>query len=268
VNLSKIIPVSLVLVVAGSVHAQLDIQLKDVGLAYPSISAVNIQLGGTTRTGLPTPFVLDDLVSDSLLWFCLDPLQTIYYSGSGRPPGSKLRYESEDPLAFDKWTPLAPGLSNARLQNLADLFHAFTPTATNAVAGGALQIAIWEVVNEFDGSSFSLSGGQMRASSANTTLILTAQGMLDSLDDFGVRNLGDTGSLAFLIDGSYSTGPGSSVLVQDLVGFGNPVFEATAVPESGTFALGIAGLFLSLIAWKLRRRAASGNCLSLPSGEA
>lgn len=249
-------------------HAQLHIQLKDVDLAYPSISAVNIHLGGITRAGLPTPFVIDGLVSDSLLWFCMDPLQTIYYSGSGLPPGSKLRYESEDPLAFDKWTPLAPGLSNARRQNLADLFHAFAPSATSAVAGGALQIAIWEIVNEFNSTPFNLATGQMRASSANATMILTAQSMLDSLDDFGVQNLGNMASLDFLVDGSYSTGPGSTVLVQDLVGYGSPAFGATPVPESGSFAIGIGGLFLSLVGWKLRRRATSGNCLSVPSGEA
>src|SRR4051812_48534974 len=64
-------------------RAQLQISLTNVGLAYPSISAVTIQLGGTTRSGLPTPFIIPaGVVPDSLLWFCIDPLQTIYYSGS------------------------------------------------------------------------------------------------------------------------------------------------------------------------------------------
>lgn len=246
---------------ACSVHAQLNISLKDVDLAFPSLSAVTIQLGGTSRTALPTPFALDGLVSDSLLWFCMDPLQTIFYSGSNKPPGSKLGYASDDPSDFDKWTPLAPGLSNARLQNLADLFRAFAPTTTNQLVGGALQIALWEIVNEFDANPFSLAGGQMRVT-GNTMLVVAAQSMLDSLDDFGVRDSGNTATLDFLIDGTYRTGPGDTVFVQDLVGYNPPV------PESGSFAFGVGALLLLLIGWKLRQRTKSGNCLSLCSTEA
>ncbi|HEX2853634.1 MAG TPA: hypothetical protein VHO24_10370 [Opitutaceae bacterium] len=198
----------------------------------------------------------------------MDPLQTIYYSGSGKPPGSKLGYASEDASDFDKWTPLAPGLSSARQQNLADLFRAFAPSTTNQTLSGALQIAIWEIVNEFDANPFSLTGGQMRASSGNASLILTAQSMLDSLDDFGIRNAGNIAALDFLVDGTYWTGAGDTVLVQDLVGFSESAFGVTPVPESGSFAVGIAALSLLLIGAKLRQRAGSGNCLSVRSSEA
>lgn len=260
-NRASIFFLSTALLLAAPARAQLNIPLVDVGLAYPSISAVTIQLGGTNRTGLPTPFVIDGLVSDSLLWFCLDPLQTIYYRGSGKPAGSSLRYASDNPLDFDKWTPLAPGLSAARLQNLADLFKAFAPTTTNQLRGGALQIAIWEIVSEFDATPFSLTAGQMRTS-GNATLIATAQAMLDSLDDVGVRNFGNTANLDFLIDGTFrSSSGGTTVLVQDLVGYSTPV------PESGSFAFGAVALLLPAV-WLKARRARRGNCLSLRSGEA
>lgn len=271
---SKKLFVAVALLAAGSVRAQLNISLKDVDLAYPSISAVTLQLGGTTRTARPTPFAIDGLVSDSLLWFCMDPLQTIFFSGSNQPSGSKLGYESDDPANFDKWTALAPGLSIARQQNLADLFRAFAPSTINQTLGGALQLAVWEIVNEFDATPFSLAGGQMRVS-GNTLLVTTAQSMLDSLDDLGVRNSGNIGALDFLIDGTYWTGPGNTVLVQDLLGYNegyntlqNLMAEVTPVPESGSFAFGIGGLSLLLIGWKLRQRVGSGNCLSVRSREA
>jgi hypothetical protein len=239
-------PLAIGLALTGSARAQLNIPLVDVDLAFPSISAVTINLGGTARTGLPTPFVIDGLVSDSVAWFCLDPLQTIYYSGSGKPPGASLQYASTDPLGFDKWTPLAPGLSNARLQNLADLFNAYAPTTTNQLVGGALQIAIWEIVNEFSVNSFNLATGQMKVT-GGATLIAAAQSMLDRLDDVGVQNQGYIGNLEYLIDGSFNTGS-SVVLVQDLVGY------VTPVPESGSFALGAGGLLLALIGLKAHRR--------------
>src|ERR1051325_5479654 len=121
----KIFSFVLALASAAVCRAQLEIPLSNVTLAYPSISAVTIQLGGTTRTGLPTPFIIPaGVVPYSLLWFCMDPLQTIYYSGSGEPIGSKLKYASTNPSDFDKWTPSAPGLNAARIQDLADLFPA------------------------------------------------------------------------------------------------------------------------------------------------
>lgn len=252
-NSSKLILLSVSLLFAGSARAQLNIPLADIDLAYPSIPGVTIQLGATTRTGLPTPFAIDNLVSDSLLWFCMDPLQTIYYSGSGKPVGSNLNYASSNPLNFDKWTPLAPGLSNARIQNLADLFRAFPPTTTNQLISGAMQIAIWEIVNEFDGNPFNLTNGQMRVS-GNAALVSTAQGILDSLDDVGVMNFGNSSYLDYLIDGTYRSSPTAiAVLVQDLVGYVPPEFSTTPVPESGTFALGAVGLLLPMIWLKLRR---------------
>lgn len=247
-NFSKILLFS-ALSAALTAHAQLNIPLSDVGLAYPAIPAVTLQLGATSRTVLPTPFVLHGVVPSSLLWFCMDPLQTIYYSGSGQPAGSSLNYASTNPADFDKWTPAAPGLSAARRQNLADLFAAFAPTQTNQTTGGALQIAVWEIVNEFDGNSFNLSSGQMMVS-GNATLILAAQNMLNSLYTAGVQNRGDVHFLDYLIDGSFTPNRSSTVLVQDLVGY-------TPVPEPSTYGLGAAGLLMVIVGLKRRRKSGS-----------
>jgi len=196
---------------------------------------------------LPTPFIIsDNLVPYSLLWFCIDPLQTIYYSGSGEPIGSKLKYASTNPSDFDKWTPAAPGLSAERVQDLADLFSAYAPTRTNQLLGGALQLAIWEIVNEFDGNAFSLSSGQMRVS-GNATLVTTAQNMLDSLSTAAVHNHGNTAFVDFLIDGTYKPANRDTILVQDLIGY-------TPVPESSSFAVGVSVLLLPLVFWKVRAR--------------
>ena len=139
------------------------------------------------------------------------------------------------------------GLSAARIQNLADLFTAYAPTRTNQLIGGALQIAIWEIVNEFDGNPFSLSSGQMRTTSADALMLTTAQNMLNSLGTPAVANHGNTAFLDYMIDGTYKSAGHDTVLVQDLVGF-------TAVPESSSFALGIAGILLPLVIWKVRGR--------------
>lgn len=249
-NTSKFasISFSVALLFGATARAQVQIPLADVSLAYPSISAVTVQLGGTTRTGLPTPFIIsDNLVPYSLLWFCIDPLQTIYYNGSGEPAGSKLKYASTNPSDFDKWTPAAPGLTAERIQDLADLFTAYAPTRTNQLMGGALQIAIWEIVNEFDGNSFNLASGQMRVS-GDAVLIAAAQNMLNSLSTPGIHNHGNTTYVDYLIDGTYKPVSHDAVLVQDLIGFTLPV------PESSSFALGAVALLLPLMIWKVRGR--------------
>lgn len=237
---SKIASLALALFALASAKGQLVVPVANVNLAYPAISGVTVQLGGTSRSGLPTPFVIQGAIPTGVLWFCMDPLQTIYYSGSGLPAGSTLNYASSNPSDFDKWTPAAPGLSLARRQNLADLFTAFAPVQGNQLLGGALQIAIWEIVNEFDANPFSLTNGQMRTT-GNASLLLAAQNMLDALDDVGVANRGNVSGLNFLIDGSYN-----STLVQDLVSF-------TPVPEPSTY--GSIGATVLLIAAIYRRTA-------------
>jgi hypothetical protein len=225
----------------ATAKGQLVVPVTNVNLAYPAISGVTIQLGASSRSGLPTPFTIQGAIPTGVLWFCMDPLQTIYYSGSGLPVGSTLNYASGNPSDFDKWTPAAPGLSSARRQNLADLFTAFAPVQGNQSLGGALQIAIWEIVNEFDVNPFSLTNGQMRVA-GNASLLLAAQGMLDSLDDVGIANHGNVAGLNFLIDGSYH-----STLVQDLVSY-------TPVPEPSTYGIGAAVLLVAAVSRRAAKR--------------
>jgi hypothetical protein len=239
---SKFAYFSSVFIAVAAIKAQLVVPVSGVNLAYPGISGVTVQLGGSSRSGLPTPFTIQGAIPSGVLWFCMDPLQTIYYSGSGLPAGSTLNYASSNPSDFDKWTPAAPGLSLARRQNLADLFTAFAPVQGNPSLGGALQIAIWEIVNEFDANPFSLTAGQMRVT-GNASLLLSAQNMLDSLDDVGVANHGNIAGLNFLIDGSYH-----STLVQDLVSY-------TPVPEPATYGIGAALLLMGIIRRRTTQKA-------------
>lgn len=240
---SKFAALFFALAALSTARGQLAVPVSNVNLAYPGISAVTIQLGGSSRSGLPTPFIIQGAIPTGVLWFCMDPLQTIYYSGSGLPAGSTLNYASSNPSDFDKWTPAAPGLSLARRQNLADLFTAFAPVQGNQLLGGALQIAIWEIVNEFDGNPFSLTAGQMRAA-GNASLLLSAQNMLDSLDDVGIANRGNIAGLNFLIDGSYQ-----NTLVQDLVSF-------TPVPEPSTYGIGATLLLIAAVGRSAAKRKA------------
>lgn len=226
---------SVALLLPGVTRAQLDIPVSNIDLGYPSISSVTFKLGSTTRSGLPTPLVIDNYIHTGLLWFCLDPLQNIYYEDSGLPNGSVLHYASTNPSNFDKWTPSAPGLTAGRIQDLADLFKAYTPnTATNA---GAMQIAIWEIVNEFSSNPYDVFNGQMDITSGNSTMLNLAQTMLNSLGNSSIENKGTVANLDFLIDGTYTTTSHHETqvtLMQDLVTYYTPTVP---VPEPSTYAL-------------------------------
>jgi len=257
---SKFLLVSSALLFASFARAQLNIPVADIHLAYPSISSVDIELGTTTRNGvIPTPFTISyALVEDSLYWFCLDPLQTIYYAGSGLPAGSKLHYDSSNPSHFDKWTSGAPGLNATRIQDLADLFTAYAPVINNQLLAGALQVAIWEIANEFDGYGYNVGSGKMEVhanNAADNALITAAQNMLNSLNTAPIQNHGDINRLAYLIDGSYTANNCDFVKVQDLLGWTPPEF-APPIPESGSFAAGAMAVLLPLAWWRVRGRKA------------
>lgn len=245
--------VALALAAASSAQAQLSIPVANVSLANPSAPALTVRLGSTSRYILPTPFTLQGSpeLERSALWICMDPLQNLYYRHSGLPAAAEIQYASDDPAQYDRWNPLAPGLNSARLQNLADLFTAYTPTRANGLLASALQLVVPEITNEFTGNTFSLTTGQFRASgstAAANAVINLAQGILAALDDPGVQGRGDTRSLRFLIDGTYrrqSTEP-----MQDLVGF-------VPVPEPSTYAAGAVGLLILLVSARAARRPAT-----------
>ncbi len=96
--------------------------------------------------------------------------------------------------------------------------------------------------------------------SGNSTLVNTAQGMLNSLNNVGINNLGNVSYLHYLIDGSYTfteNGNCETVLVQDLLGYAPPI------PESGSFALGAVGLLIPVVLLKLRKRKAKNAPLAV-----
>lgn len=245
----KHLPLVLAVLLATTVRAQLDVPLTDVSLAYPSLPPLTVQLGGTNRYILPTPFVLGGSFEKSALWICMDPLQTIFYNGSGQGPAAALHYQSQDPGLYDKWTPAAPGLDSIRLQRLADLFYVYAPTRNDSLIGGALALAVPEITNEFNANALTLSGGQFRAW-GNTTpanaVVALAETMLARIKQADVAGKGNVKSLRFLIDGSYTNGSGT-VPVQDLVGF-------IPVPEPSTYAIGTLALLVPLVGLRMRQR--------------
>ncbi len=241
------------LTLATSAHAQIHIPVADVSLAFPSSPTIKVQLGSTERSINPSPFIIGGAYDESALWLCMDPLQTMFTNTSGLPPAAMLKFGSDDPANYDKWTPSAPGLSAARLQNLADLFHAYAPTRTDSLVAAALQLAVPEITNEFNSYSFNLSSGKFKAWStkiAGNAVVTLAQEMLARLDDVDVAGFGDVSALRFLIDGSYQDKKGKTY-VQDLVGY---VPSFTPIPEPSTYALFGIGVLVPVIALRLRRR--------------
>ncbi len=234
---------ALVGLLLGGHVASADLALSSITLANSGLPAVTVRLNGASRHVLPSPFLVSDpSTPPSAQWFCLDPLQTIYYAGSGEPAGNALTFASTDPADFDRWGTNAPGLTVTRVQNLADLFQAYLPVANTSLALGALQLAVWEIANEGQANAFTLAGGFLKITSyhgnAANTMIAAANTLLSSLDDVGVMNLGRTDTLDFLIDGSYQRhGSQHRTVVQDLVGF-------APVPEPATYGLAGAGLLL------------------------
>ena len=228
----------------ASAQAQLDVPVSSVSLQYPGIGAVTISPGGNVENVLPTPFLLSGLESRSMAWFCMDPLQRIYYNGSGLPAGSQIHYASFLPADFDLWTPGAPGLTPSRVQDIADLFAAYWPSFNNQLVGAGLQIAVWEIANEFNGNPYNLSTGQFTAYN-NAAYVNEAQMMLDSLGLASIHNHGNVGGLSFLIDGTTPIN-GQVAFVQDLVGY-NPIPEPSSYGMAGAMGLGL------IVAWRRRR---------------
>lgn len=244
----------LALLVGPAASAQLAVPLPAITLANSGLPAVTISLNGILRDVLPTPFIIaDPALPLSAQWFCMDPLQAIFYAGSGEPAGNSLQFAGTNPANFDLWGANAPGLTAARVQNLADLFTAYLPLTNTSLGLGALQLAVWEIANEANANAFSLAGGFLTAVPYNGSgaagMIATANAMVASLANVAIMNRGNLAAVDFLIDGTYRRiGTTTTVLVQDLVGF-------TPVPEPAAYGWAGVGMLAVLIGYRRFRNA-------------
>ena len=118
-----------------------------------------------------------------------------------------------------------PGKATA----LSHLASNYLSSVADATTSGAFQLAVWEIVNEASGGSYSLGAGNFRATSGNTAAVTTANTWLNNLS-------GPVTMTASV----WATGSS-----QDLAVF-------APVPEPGTYAMILSGL--GLMGFVARRR--------------
>ena len=82
------------------------------------------------------------------------------------------------------------GFSAAVYSNLTNLFNKYWNAVTSTATSAAMQLAVWEIVNE-TGSSLNLSDGSFKVTSAGSGATGIAQGWLDNLNNPNVADTGD-----------------------------------------------------------------------------
>lgn len=282
-NTLKITALFVLLFIAEKTQAQITIPVADVSLKFASSSSnsVKITLSGLTlaegstysRNVLADPFKIlpagitvvsnanvttgltPTEIASSALWFCLDPLQTIVLS----PGSGNLVYQSDNPDNFNVWnanssTSGGGGITayeKTALENLFKRYFVAAAADNTGFTAAALQIAVWEVVNEKSPTGtagvtpYSVFTGNFTASNLSgtaSTLLSMANSMLTNRETAVVTSVG---TLDFLIDGKYNT-----TLIQDMVGWEKPI------PESSNFAVGALGLLAVGVVVRLRNRKA------------
>jgi len=276
--------------------------------SWPYSLDENLTTGGHTTTAdvYPTPFVLTNLSTitgiptqfdSSALYFCIDPTHDMYVNGD-TPSAGYLNYQygaisgpNDDAtlVADEAQSDPTTVLTQARLQDLANLFATFYLVAPNANNGSnatyivALQLAVQEITSETsDTTPFSLLTGNFTAtddgySGASANAEITEADQMLSLISGSVTTVclpdgpfgtsgptttftaqtGNTDGLDFLIGGSFdqTANEVSSVEMQDVVGY-----TVLPCPEPATYALWGAVVCLAALAWKkvsLRRPSAA-----------
>jgi hypothetical protein len=142
--------------------------------------------------------------TSSFMTFCIEVTQYI-------SPGSSYTYNIVPIETAPNTAPM--GVATAGM--LSELFGRYYTTGFSATQAAAMQVAIWEIVNDAD---LSVTSGSFRIGTS-AGFVTTAQGMLDSLD-----GTGPTRTLAAISNGSS----------QD---------QVFVVPSPGVFALaGLVGL--------------------------
>ena len=224
-----------VMLTAGTLHANAGtIQAKVVNLI--SYGQVDVSLNsGTTwagdyagnimmkRTGGTSPIeLLPDPVN--FITFCIEPRENISL-------GQTYTWEVE-PLS--QGTTSIGGMGSVKAELVRELIgREYLPWggAISSVRAAAIQIAIWEIVEENSGSLNVLDGNMRFRNGSLATMLDVAQSMLDALDGTGPKP-----QYLYAL-----TNPTQ----QDILGMAIPSdVPDTETPEPATFAMFGAGLLL------------------------
>ncbi len=159
------------------------VQLKFDGLN--TTTSTNVQINGATKSVAMGSYNLTEkgTPNQSLVGFCVDPFETANYNFTTYDKSSLDASDFRDKNGVVR----SAADGGARLSNVQKLFdNAYATLGSDAIKTAGFHLALWEMFND----NLNLTAGDVRkVSGTNANVVSAAQGFLNSLAGWNVKNL-------------------------------------------------------------------------------